>query len=46
MLVRVGVSGRKETPGLPEMLTVLGKQRTIERLKAAQAMLATLKAQV
>ena len=46
MLVRVGVSGRKETPGLTEMLAVLGKQRTIKRLKAAQAKLATLKAQV
>jgi len=36
MLVRVGVSGRKETPGLPEMLTVLGKERTLARLRAAQ----------
>ncbi|MEO7002303.1 MAG: glutamate--tRNA ligase [Ktedonobacterales bacterium] len=36
MLVRVGVSGRKETPGLPEMLTVLGKERTLSRLRAAQ----------
>ncbi len=36
MLVRVAVSGRKETPGLPEMLAVLGKQRVLTRLAAAQ----------
>lgn len=36
MLVRVGVSGRKETPGLPEMLAVLGKERTLKRLRAAR----------
>lgn len=35
MLVRVAVSGRKETPGLPEMLAVLGKERTLARLRAA-----------
>jgi glutamyl-tRNA synthetase len=36
MLVRVAVSGRKETPGLPEMLEVLGKARTLKRLGAAE----------
>ncbi len=36
MLVRVAVSGRKETPGLPEMLEVLGKDRTLKRLGAAE----------
>jgi glutamyl-tRNA synthetase len=36
MLVRVAVSGRKETPGLPEMLEVLGKARTLKRLAAAE----------
>jgi glutamyl-tRNA synthetase len=36
MLVRVAVSGRKETPGLPEMLAVLGKERTLKRLEAAR----------
>jgi glutamyl-tRNA synthetase len=36
MLVRVAVSGRKETPGLPEMLEVLGKDRTLARLRAAE----------
>jgi glutamyl-tRNA synthetase len=35
MLVRVAVSGRKETPGLPEMLAVLGKRRILVRLAAA-----------
>jgi glutamyl-tRNA synthetase len=39
MLVRVGVSGRKETPGLPEMLATLGKERTLKRLRAARAKL-------
>jgi glutamyl-tRNA synthetase len=36
MLVRVGVSGRRETPGLPEMLATLGKDRVLKRLEAAQ----------
>jgi glutamyl-tRNA synthetase len=36
MLVRVAASGRKETPGLPEMLAVLGKERTLKRLEAAR----------
>jgi glutamyl-tRNA synthetase len=36
MLVRVAVSGRKETPGLPEMLAVLGKQRVLTRLAMAR----------
>lgn len=36
MLVRVAVSGRKETPGLPEMLAVLGKEHTLKRLEAAR----------
>lgn len=46
MLVRVAVSGRKETPGLPETLAVLGKDRTLKRLAAAQAKLEQLAAQV
>ncbi len=40
MLARVAVSGRKETPGLPETLAVLGKQRTLDRLRAARTKLA------
>ncbi|MGH2514857.1 MAG: hypothetical protein ACRDHP_04310, partial [Ktedonobacterales bacterium] len=36
MLVRVAVSGRKETPGLPEMLVILGKERVLARLGAAR----------
>jgi glutamyl-tRNA synthetase len=36
MLVRVGVSGRRETPGLPEMLATLGKDRVLKRLEAAR----------
>jgi glutamyl-tRNA synthetase len=44
MLVRVAVSGRKETPGLPETLEVLGKERTLKRLAAAQAKLERLAA--
>jgi glutamyl-tRNA synthetase len=36
MLVRVGVSGRRETPGLPEMLATLGKDRVLKRLEVAQ----------
>jgi glutamyl-tRNA synthetase len=39
MLVRVAVSGRKETPGLPETLAVLGKERTLDRLRAARSKL-------
>ncbi len=39
MLVRVAVSGRKETPGLPETLAVLGKERTLKRLRATRARL-------
>jgi len=35
MLVRVGVSGRKETPGLTEMMTVLGRERVLHRLQVA-----------
>jgi glutamyl-tRNA synthetase len=42
MLVRVAVSGRKETPGLPEMLEVLGKARTLKRLAAAEEKLRQL----
>ncbi|HEX6797989.1 MAG TPA: glutamate--tRNA ligase [Ktedonobacterales bacterium] len=42
MLVRVAASGRKETPGLPETLAVLGKERTLKRLRAAEAKLAAL----
>lgn len=42
MLVRVAVSGRKETPGLPEMLEVLGKERTIARLALARRKLEAL----
>jgi glutamyl-tRNA synthetase len=44
MLVRVAVSGRKETPGLPEMLEVLGKSRTLKRLGAAEEQLRQLPA--
>jgi glutamyl-tRNA synthetase len=39
MLVRVAISGRKETPGLPETLAVLGKARALKRLKTARARL-------
>jgi glutamyl-tRNA synthetase len=42
MLVRVGVSGRKETPGLTEMMTVLGRERVLRRLQAAMEKLQTL----
>jgi glutamyl-tRNA synthetase len=42
MLVRVAVSGRKETPGLPEMLAVLGKDRVLKRLEIARARLEVL----
>jgi hypothetical protein len=42
MLARVGVSGRKETPGLPEMLATLGKERTLKRLRVAREKLAAL----
>jgi hypothetical protein len=35
MMVRVGVSGRKETPGLTEMMTVLGRERVMRRLYVA-----------
>jgi glutamyl-tRNA synthetase len=42
MLVRVAVSGRKETPGLPEMLAVLGKSRVRKRLEAARTRLEAL----
>jgi glutamyl-tRNA synthetase len=42
MLARVGVSGRKETPGLPEMLATLGKERTLKRLATAREKLAAL----
>jgi glutamyl-tRNA synthetase len=45
MLVRVAVSGRKETPGLPEMLEVLGRKRTVARLALAQRKLEALVAQ-
>lgn len=44
MLVRVAVSGRKETPGLPETLAVLGKDRTLQRLDAARVKLEQLAA--
>ncbi|HLJ80937.1 MAG TPA: glutamate--tRNA ligase [Ktedonobacterales bacterium] len=36
MLVRVATSGRKETPGLPEMLALLGKERVLTRLDVAR----------
>jgi glutamyl-tRNA synthetase len=42
MLVRVGVSGRRETPGLPEMLATLGKDRVLKRLEVAQHKLEAL----
>jgi hypothetical protein len=42
MLVRVGVSGRRETPGLPEMLATLGKDRVLKRLEAARNKLEAL----
>jgi glutamyl-tRNA synthetase len=42
MLVRVGVSGRRETPGLPEMLATLGKDRVLKRLEAARHKLEAL----
>ncbi len=42
MLVRVATSGRKETPGLPEMLAVLGRRRTLTRLGAAREKLGEL----
>jgi glutamyl-tRNA synthetase len=42
MMVRVAVSGRKETPGLPEMLVVLGRERVLRRLNAAQEKLRAL----
>jgi glutamyl-tRNA synthetase len=35
MLARVAVSGRKETPGLTEMMTVLGRERVLRRLHVA-----------
>jgi glutamyl-tRNA synthetase len=46
MLLRVAVSGRKETPGLPEMLAVLGKARTLQRVDAAHEKLKRLVASV
>ncbi len=42
MLVRVAVSGRTQTPGLPEMLAVLGKDRVLKRLEIARARLEAL----
>jgi glutamyl-tRNA synthetase len=42
MLVRVAASGRKETPGLPEMLEVLGRERTLKRLADAREKLKRL----
>jgi glutamyl-tRNA synthetase len=36
MLIRVGVSGRRETPGLPEMLAIIGKDRVLKRLAVAR----------
>lgn len=35
MLIRVAVSGRKETPGLTEMMVVLGRERVLRRLHVA-----------
>jgi glutamyl/glutaminyl-tRNA synthetase len=35
MLVRVAVSGRKETPGLTEMMVVLGRERALRRMRVA-----------
>lgn len=35
MLVRVAVSGRKETPGLTEMMVVLGRERVRHRMRVA-----------
>jgi nondiscriminating glutamyl-tRNA synthetase len=37
--LRVAVSGRTEGPSLFHMVEFLGKQRTLERLKKAQALL-------
>jgi hypothetical protein len=42
MLVRVGVSGRRETPGLPEMLAILGKDCVLKRLDVARNKLEAL----
>jgi glutamyl-tRNA synthetase len=42
MLIRVGVSGRRETPGLPEMLATLGKDSVLKRLEAARNKLEAL----
>src|SRR5260370_21990801 len=39
MLVRVAVSGRKETPGPPHMLDVLRQERPLRRLAFARAQL-------
>jgi glutamyl-tRNA synthetase len=36
MMVRVALSGRKETPGLPEMLEVMGRERVLRRLALAK----------
>jgi glutamyl-tRNA synthetase len=44
MLVRVAVSGRKETPGLPEMLAILGKERALKRLERARQKLEAMPA--
>lgn len=42
MMVRVAVSGRKETPGLTEMMAVLGRERVLKRLHGAREKLDTL----
>ena len=42
MMVRVAVSGRKETPGLTEMMTVLGRERVVRRLQVAMENLRAL----
>lgn len=42
MLIRVAVSGRRETPGLPEMLATLGRDRVLSRLDIAHSKLEAL----
>lgn len=39
MPIRVAVSGSKASPGLFEMLAVLGKERVLKRLRAAESLL-------
>jgi hypothetical protein len=39
--VRVGVTGRATSPGLFEVLALLGRDRTVSRLERLQAFLAS-----